>query len=248
MSTDTVLYKRSYVFSFVIRLCHWLRAFAIFGLVITGFYIAWPFLVAPNSTNVLEQGWIRLAHEVLGFILIAVTLIRLYLFFFSHSNVERRSIQDIISPKSWVKQIKAYFWMGNAPHRGAYGPLQLMVYAGISIAAIFMCVTGLTLYANVYHLGIGGMMWEPAQWVAYAMGGLDEVRKWHHYITWAFIIFVLIHVYMVIWTGIRFRNGSADAIMSGYDYHAVNVKKADKGNHPVQHHAHHNSHSKNKGH
>ena len=92
------------------------------------------------------------------------------------------------------------------------------------------------------------MMWEPAQWVAYAMGGLDEVRKWHHYITWAFIIFVLIHVYMVIWTGIRFRNGSADAIMSGYDYHAVNVKKTDNGNHPVQHHAHQNSHSKNKGH
>ena len=248
MSTDTVLYKRSYVFSFVIRLCHWLRAFAVFGLVVTGFYIAWPFLVAPDSTNVLEQGWIRLAHEVLGFILIAVTLIRVYLFFFSRSNVERRSIQDIISPKSWVKQIKAYFWMGNAPHHGAYGPLQLMVYAGISIAAIFMCVTGLTLYANVYHLGIGGMMWEPAQWVAYAMGGLDEVRKWHHYITWAFIIFVLIHVYMVIWTGIRFRNGSADAIMSGYDYHPVNVKKADNGNHPVQHHAHHDNHSKNKGH
>ncbi|PSX38411.1 Ni/Fe-hydrogenase, b-type cytochrome subunit, partial [Photobacterium angustum] len=65
-----------------------------------------------------------------------------------------------------------------------------------------------------------------------------NVREWHHIVTWAFIVFVLIHVYMVIWTGIRFRNGSADAIMSGFDYHPVHIEDKNKGNHPVHHHTH----------
>lgn len=81
---------------------------AITALVVTGFYIAWPFLVAPDSTNVLVNGWIRFAHEVFGFALVAITMARVYLFFFSRSNVERRSISDALSTKSWIQQIKAY--------------------------------------------------------------------------------------------------------------------------------------------
>lgn len=228
MANDTVLYKRSYMFSFLIRVCHWLRALSIVGLVITGFYIAWPFLVRPESTNVLQQGWIRFAHEILGFLLLAITAVRFYLFFFSQkSKAERMSFKDAFSIKSWIQQFKAYFFVGLPPHRGAYGPLQLVAYAGISVVAVFMCITGLTLYANVYHQGIGGMLWPMAEWVTYIMGGLAEVRQWHHIMTWAFIIFVLGHVYMVIWTGIRFRTGSADAIMSGYAYHPVHVKPED---------------------
>ncbi|MDP2569530.1 cytochrome b/b6 domain-containing protein [Photobacterium damselae subsp. piscicida] len=80
MANDTVLYKQSYMFSFLIRVCHWLRALSIVGLVITGFYIAWPFLVRPESTNVLQQGWIRFAHEIFGFLLLAITAVRFYLF------------------------------------------------------------------------------------------------------------------------------------------------------------------------
>ncbi|WP_025820304.1 Ni/Fe-hydrogenase, b-type cytochrome subunit [Shewanella marina] len=219
MTKETMLYTRDLIFSAIIRVCHWLRALSIVALVITGFYIAWPFLVAPQSSDVLVQGWIRMAHEIFGFILVAVTLARAYLFFFSKNNIERRSIKDVISPKAWFTQLKAYLWMGKAPHSGAYGPLQFVTYMGISVAAFFMCVTGLVLYANVYHLGLGGLLWEPSAWITQMMGGLAVVRLWHHYITWVFIIFVLIHVYMAVWMGIRFKHNSVDSIVSGYDYH-----------------------------
>ncbi|MGF1724865.1 Ni/Fe-hydrogenase, b-type cytochrome subunit [Photobacterium nomapromontoriensis] len=227
MSTKEVLYKRERVFSVVIRVCHWLRALAITALAITGFYIAWPFLVAPESTNVLVNGWIRFAHEVFGFLLVAITMARVYLFFFSRSNVERRSVKDIVSTKSWVKQIKAYLWMGKPPHQGAYGPLQLAVYASISMLAIFMCVTGLMLYDNVYHGGLAAMLLPVTDYLTQLMGGLANVRLWHHYVTWVFIVFVLSHIYLVIWTGIRFRNGTADSILSGYDYTSVTKDHAE---------------------
>ncbi|GHA52753.1 Ni/Fe-hydrogenase, b-type cytochrome subunit [Photobacterium aphoticum] len=227
MSSEAVLYKRERVFSVVIRVCHWLRALAITALVITGFYISWPFLVAPESSDVLVNGWIRFAHEVFGFMLVAITMARVYLFFFSRSNVERRSINDALSTKSWLQQIKAYLWMGKPPHHGAYGPLQLVVYAGISTLAIFMCVTGLMLYDNVYHGGLAAMLLPVTDQLTQWMGGLANVRLWHHYVTWAFIIFVFIHIYMVVWTGIRFRNGSADSILSGYDYQSVRKDDAE---------------------
>ena len=216
--SDQTVYARLHIFSGIIRVCHWLRALSILALVITGFYIAWPFLVAPQSSDVLVQGWIRMAHEIFGFILIAVTVSRVYLFFFSKDNIERRSFADVSSLKAWKGQLKAYLWMGHNPHAGAYGPLQFMVYFGITLAAIFMCVTGLVLYANVYHQGLGGTLWQPAMLITEWMGGLAVVRLWHHYVTWAFIIFVVIHVYMAVWTGIRFKHNSVDSIVSGYNY------------------------------
>ncbi|MBW8184928.1 Ni/Fe-hydrogenase, b-type cytochrome subunit [Shewanella nanhaiensis] len=217
--SHSATHTRTLIFSPAIRIFHWFRALSILILVITGFYISWPFLVAPESNDVQVQSYIRFAHLVFGFLLTAVTLVRFYLFFFGKSDIERRSIQDVLSVKSWLVQLRSYLWSGHLHKAGVYGPLQFVTYAAISFAALFICITGLVLYANVYHLGMGGMMWEPAAWITAQMGGLAEVRIWHHYLTWVFIIFTVIHVYMAVWSGIRFKHNSVDSIVSGYDYH-----------------------------
>ncbi|CAM3953296.1 Ni/Fe-hydrogenase, b-type cytochrome subunit [Shewanella aquimarina] len=219
MATTNVPYERAFIFSAAIRIFHWLRALSILVLVITGFYIAWPFLVAPSNSDVLVQGWVRFAHLIFGFVLCAITLARAYLFFFSKSDIERRSFKDVTSVNSWIVQLKSYLWMGHLDKKGVYGPLQFVTYFAVSVIAALICITGLALYANVYHLGLGGMLADMAAWLTGAMGGLAQVRIWHHYFTWVFIIFVVIHVYMAVWTGIRFKHNSVDSIVSGYDYH-----------------------------
>ncbi|MEZ9820642.1 Ni/Fe-hydrogenase, b-type cytochrome subunit [Shewanella sp. 10N.286.45.A1] len=219
MATQSAPYQRELVFGAAIRIFHWLRALAILILVITGFYISWPFLVAPESSDVLVQGYIRAAHQIFGFLLVSITLVRAYLFFFGKSDIERRSFKDVLSPKSWITQLKSYLWMGHLDKAGVYGPLQFVTYLAISVVAFLICVTGLVLYANVYHQGLGGMLGGMANWVTMMMGGLAPVRIWHHYFTWVFIIFVVIHVYMAVWSGIRFKHNSVDSIVSGYDYH-----------------------------
>lgn len=219
MATQSAPYQRELVFGAAIRIFHWLRALAILILVITGFYISWPFLVAPESSDVLVQGYIRAVHQIFGFLLVSITLVRAYLFFFGKSDIERRSFKDVLSPKSWITQLKSYLWMGHLDKAGVYGPLQFVTYLAISIVAFLICVTGLVLYANVYHQGLGGMLGGMANWVTMMMGGLAPVRIWHHYFTWVLIIFVVIHVYMAVWSGIRFKHNSVDSIVSGYDYH-----------------------------
>ncbi|MCH1919755.1 Ni/Fe-hydrogenase, b-type cytochrome subunit [Shewanella sp. A3A] len=219
MATATPAYERVKVFSAAIRIFHWLRALSIVILTASGFYISWPYLVGADTTDVLVQGWIRYAHLVCGFILCAVTLVRAYLYFFSKSDIERRSFQDVKNYRSWIIQLKSYFWIGGLEHKGVYGPLQYVTYLAVTLLAVFMCITGLTLYANVYHQGMGGALWGATSWVTEAFGGLAWVRILHHYVTWAFIIFLVIHIYMAVWMGIRFKHNAVDAIVSGYDYH-----------------------------
>lgn len=212
-------HTRERIFSPAIRVFHWLRALSILILVITGFYLAWPFLVAPESSDVLVQGWIRFAHIVCGFILTAVTIARAYLFFFSKDDIERRSYRDVFNINSWVDNIKAYLWQGHSVKEGVYGPLQCVTYLAITLVIVFICITGLIMHANVYHEGLGGLLWEPASWLTAQYGGLAMVRLIHHYLMWVFIIFLLVHVYMAVWSGIRFKHNSVDSIVSGYDYH-----------------------------
>ncbi|QSX32030.1 Ni/Fe-hydrogenase, b-type cytochrome subunit [Shewanella avicenniae] len=219
MAKAGVPFEQVKVFSAAIRIFHWLRALAITVLVATGFYISWPFVVGAASTDVLVQGWIRFSHLIFGFVLCAITLARAYLYFFSKSDIERRSMKDVMSVKSWITQLKSYLWMGKLHKAGVYGPLQYVTYLMVSVMAFLICISGLVLYANIYHEALGGSLWGIASWCTELLGGLAWVRIWHHYITWVFVIFVVIHVYMAVWTGIRFKHNSVDAIVSGYDYH-----------------------------
>ncbi|NKF49200.1 Ni/Fe-hydrogenase, b-type cytochrome subunit [Shewanella sp. WXL01] len=215
----TATHTRQLIFTPAIRIFHWLRALAILVLVLTGFYLSWPFLVAPATNDIQVQSYIRFAHVVFGFVLTAITIVRFYLFFFSRNDIERRSFKDVMSLNSWIVQLKSYIWMGHLNKAGIYGPLQFVTYVAISFVALFICITGLVLYANVYHEGLGGALWDVSAWFTAQMGGLANIRIWHHYLTWAFIVFVVIHVYMAVWSGIRFKHNSVDSIVSGYDYH-----------------------------
>ncbi len=211
---------REFAFTPLIRIFHWLRFLAIMILLISGFYIAWPFLMDPKSTDVLIQGWMRFSHLIFGFIFSCITISRNYLFLFSKDKSERRSLLDALSIDRWRSQIKAYVFLGKPDEKsGLYGPLQLVTYASFYSCSLIMVLTGLALYSRVYHEGLGQLLYAPASWLTYICGGLANVRNIHHWFTWVFIVFLIVHVYMVIWTGIRFKKAAVDAIISGYDYH-----------------------------
>ena len=76
-----------FVYSSGNRILHWIRALVITGLIITGFYIADPFLTSEGSTDkLLYAAWTKW-HLILGFILISSGILRIYLFFFGKDKV-----------------------------------------------------------------------------------------------------------------------------------------------------------------
>jgi Ni/Fe-hydrogenase 1 B-type cytochrome subunit len=217
-----------FVYSSSNRILHWIRALVITGLVITGFYIAEPFLSPEGSTEKLLFGEWAKWHYIFGFILISAGLLRIYLFFFGKDRAgELRSLKDVFSIKSWIVQLKSYFFVGELQKKGIYGPLQFMTYFAITVLVIVASVTGLVLYVHVYHQGIGGWLYEPMRAVEAWMGGLATVRLIHHITMWGYLIFIPIHIYLVIWSAIRFKHGALDVMFTGYDYHLKKEEMKD---------------------
>ncbi len=216
----------AFVYSSANRILHWIRAVVITGLAVTGFYIARPFLSAGGSSDRLVYAeWVSW-HTAMGFVLIAAGILRIYLFFFGKdSRSELRSLEDELSARSWVTQLKSYFFIGELKKKGMYGPLQFLSYSLIMLFVVLASLTGLVLYVHLYHQGLGGMLYGPMRVVESWMGGLATVRLIHHITMWGFLIFIPIHIYMVIWSAIRFRHSAVDIMFTGYDYHLK--KRAD---------------------
>lgn len=210
----------SFVYSSTNRLLHWIRAVVITGLAITGFYIASPFLSSGESSDQLIYGeWVSW-HVILGFILLSAGILRIFLFFFGKdSRSELRSLKDEFSLKSWILQLKSYFFIGELQKKGLYGPLQFLAYTVIMLLVVVSSLSGLILYVHIYHQGLAGLLYEPMRVVEVWMGGLATVRLIHHITMWGFLIFIPIHVYMVIWSAIRFKHAALDVMFTGYDYH-----------------------------
>lgn len=207
-----------YEFSLGLRLAHWIRAISIVILVFTGFYISYVFQYPVEKT--LVQNLYRFAHEIFGFIFIACILFKIYLFFTDKtSKIERASVKDLSNKQIWLEQIKFYLCIGNHPHlKGAYNPIQFVTYFVLYVVFVGLILTGLILYMHNYHNGLGGLLMTFLSPVEYMFGGLAEVRVWHKLFTWFVIIFVPIHIYIVVLNSIKNKDGSTDAIVSGYKY------------------------------
>ena len=215
--------KLEYEFSAGLRRTHWIRAFAIFILTVTGFYLAYV-VVVPSASDepvLFLNAKFRMWHEIVGFVLIAVTIYKTYLFFADGmSRNERVSFFDFISPKIWIKQIKYYLFMGEHPHlKGVYNPLQFIAYIGLYVMVVLICLTGLVLYVHTYQGGgLGLFLYDYMMPIEKMMGGLAMVREIHHILTWGIVIFIPVHVYMAAFNSIKGKEGSMDAIVSGYKF------------------------------
>jgi Ni/Fe-hydrogenase 1 B-type cytochrome subunit len=206
------------------RWVHWLRFVSIIALSVTGFYIAYVF-VSPEISNepvLFLQAKMRMWHEIFGFLLIAVTLIKIYLFFFDRSRVQKLEIvsfKDVLSLKVWIAQIKYYLFLGEHPKlHGVYNPLQFATYAFFYIVLVLLCLTGLILYVHVYHEGLGGLLYPIMRPFEALFGGLANVRIIHHIGMWVIFLFVPVHVYMVIFNSIKGKEGALDAVVSGLKF------------------------------
>lgn len=211
-----------YEYSIGYRLCHWIRFVCIVVLIISGFYIAYVFQspeISASPTNFMNAKW-RFVHVVFGFLLIAVAIFKTYLFFTDKmSRKELVSVLDCFNIKVIIAQIKYYIFMGDHPKlRGVYNPLQFVSYFFFYMVLFVICLTGLILYAHVYHNGLGGLLYNPMMHFEVLLGGLARVREIHHICMWIIIVFVCIHVYMAVFNSVKGVDGCMDAIISGYKF------------------------------
>ena len=51
------------------------------------------------------------------------------------------------------------------------------------------------------------------------LGGSFRVHMWHHLFAWGFLVFAILHVYIVLYDSVQFRNGLLTSMISGRKFY-----------------------------
>lgn len=219
-----------HVFGTFVRVSHWIRNALLIWLVLSGLYIANPFLArsltsdtAYNFVMAQVRGW----HVAAGWLLLAFTLVRIYQFLFVTREgklglgAELRMAPVLFNMKAWRQQL-AYYFLARKEHPDElpysnYGPLQYLTYTLLYAGLLVISVTGILLAAPYVQSGSladwGLNLLKPIEvW----MGGIAQVRIVHHVTMWFFVLFSLIHIYMAVWNSNRSGNLLVESIISGF--------------------------------
>lgn len=204
-----------------IRINHWAMALAIFVLIGTGFLIAYPVTVPGGETwQKFSVGYIRFVHILFGVFLALLLVWRVYLAFFSTFKADWKDLLAFTNIPNTIQQIKFYLLIEKKgpPHTGLYGPMQSMAYLGLFGMVFLIVVTGLILMGAGYSTGLTSWFYAILRPVEGLLGGLATVRYIHHVLTWGFVLFIVVHVYMAFWYDAVLKEGTLSSMVSGFMY------------------------------
>jgi Ni/Fe-hydrogenase 1 B-type cytochrome subunit len=207
-----------YVWQLPVRIFHWVTAACIAVLFLTGLYMAFPILTTPGEPfDHFLMARVRQIHFIAAFVWLCVFALRMYWFFAGNSFA--RSGMPYFWRRSWWRDVahEAVTYVLVRPSRApriGHNALAGLSYTIFPVALGFaQILTGLALYSEANPSGIWGRL---TGWVIPLMGGSFRVHMWHHLFAWAFLWFVMLHVYIVIYDSIRDRNSLVESMITGY--------------------------------
>jgi Ni/Fe-hydrogenase b-type cytochrome subunit len=196
---------------------HWIAAACIVVLVVTGFYIGKPyFYTSGSASDQFLMGRFRFAHFTAAGVLVATGILRAY-WLFAGNKFERWKALFPIRKGDWVNMFKvarAYLFIRQeeAPQYLGHNPLQQMSYTGIYVLATIQVATGFYLFGLANP---SGFFFATFGWVGSLAGGAQIVRFVHHMVTWLWLMFIPIHVYLAVRSDVLHRESTISSIISG---------------------------------
>jgi Ni/Fe-hydrogenase 1 B-type cytochrome subunit len=213
-------YGRKYVWQLPVRLSHWINVFSLVVLFLTGLYITFPLLApAGEPSQHFVMGRIRQIHFVAGQVFLASFLWRVY-WFWMGNNYARSGFPFVWRAEWWrdlVRQALAYLHLQRGHvhlgHNALAGLLYTIFVIGLGWGQIF---TGFALYSESNP---GGFWDRLVGWIIPLLGGSFRVHMWHHLFAWGFLVFAVLHVYVILFDSHQYRNGLLSSIVSGFKFY-----------------------------
>jgi Ni/Fe-hydrogenase 1 B-type cytochrome subunit len=221
----TVTFRRAYIWQLPVRFFHWINGFAITFLIITGFLIANPpaIMTAKEASGQFWMGLIRQVHFISAYAMVAVMFMRVYWAFAGNRFANwrqfvpfdkkgREKMWHVIKYDIFLFNEKEYKFT-NIPigHNAVAAASYLVMF----ILAVVMVFTGFALYAPT-------STWFFPKFFAWATSLIttDEflIRRIHHIVMWAFILFIAVHFYLVLFHDWLEGRGESSAMVSGYKF------------------------------
>lgn len=208
-----------YVYEAPVRLWHWINAFAILVLGVTGYFIgaAVPTMPGEASDNFLF-GYIRFAHFSAGYILAVGFLLRIYWAFAGNPHAKQIFIVPVWRKSFWQEVVHEVLWYAfivKKPKKYVgHNPLaQLAMFFMYTLTTAFMIVTGFALYSE--GAGIDSWQHKVFGWVFAIWPNSQDVHTWHHLGLWVLVVFAIIHIYAAIREDIMSRQSIISSMISG---------------------------------
>ena len=217
--------REVYVWQLPVRFFHWINAAAIVVLCITGYIIGDPPAIQSNAEAIHSYwfGYVRLTHLAVGMIFVVNLLFRLYWAFAGNrfarwnnfvplTRAQWRSIFKTLRVDILLLTDKPVYDIGH-------NSLAATTYLGLFILSIIQATTGFMMM----FVTTNNIMEPVTTWGLQHFGGFFIVRQIHHILMWAFILFMIIHVYLVFYHDYIERNGIASSMIGGWKFIRADV-------------------------
>jgi Ni/Fe-hydrogenase 1 B-type cytochrome subunit len=169
------------------RILHWIIMVSIILLALTGFYIHAPFI--SNGVGFL-MAMMRGVHFAAAGILAIAFIVRVIWMLVGPRCDWKNFIVGFRDMLLLPKVLLHYAHIAKKPVIvKKYNPLQMLAYCFAYILVLFQIITG---FALQYPDGI-------LRPITYSVfGNVVNLRVAHYIVSWVFVIFIMIHVYMAI--------------------------------------------------
>jgi Ni/Fe-hydrogenase 1 B-type cytochrome subunit len=228
MKSRSIPLREVYVWELPVRMYHWVNMFCIIALCITGYVIGNPpaFMKATEASLNYWFGTVRFTHFVAAFVFFFNFIYRLYWGFAGNefarwSNFiplkrsQRKEIIDVI--KVDMLQVKNERGFDSIGHNS----LASFIYFFTFLLFLMQCLTGFGMYAAMSKSLLPHLF----SWIVPLMGGDMHVRQLHHVLMWGFILFAMVHVYLVFYHDYIERRGVTSSMIGGWKFVEEDIAK-----------------------
>lgn len=224
-------YQKMYVWELPVRIFHWLNAVAILVLIVTGYVIGAPQKIF-DASEPYQQYWfgiVRFTHFAAAYIFFFNYLFRIYWGFVGNKYAHWSEFIPLTREKLvefWevlkvdILQIQTHRKLAEG-HNSMAG----LTYFVAFLIFLFQAATGFALYSGMSDSFIPGLF----AWMVPLMGGDAWVRQWHHMAMWFFILFTIMHVYLVFYHDWVEGSGETSSMISGWKFRKPHeIRKSDE--------------------
>ena len=219
-SAQPIPYRRVYVWEFPVRLYHWVNAACVVALGVTGYLIGNPLAISYSSEAYQQYwfGWVRFIHFVTAFVFFFNFLVRIswgfvgndfarWTNFIPFKKAQYREMVEVLKVDVLQTKIRGLISLGHNALAGLIYFLSFLVF-------LFQAITGFALYSSMSDSFFPRLF----AWIVPLMGGDNPVRQWHHVFMWFFVVFVIIHVYLVFYHDYVEGRGTTSSMVGGYKF------------------------------
>jgi len=213
-------YRRIYVWELPVRAFHWLNALAIVTLGVTGLLIGKPFSVSYTQEASFQYwfGTVRFIHFTAGYVFLFNMIFRTYWGFVGNryarwdtfiptTKAAFQEIVEVLKIDILQTRVKGLIHIGHNRLAG-------LIYFVTTFIFFFQALTGFALYGPMSRSILGKL----AAWVVPLMGSEMVVRQWHHAMLWFYVLFTLVHVYLVFYHDYVEGRGTTSSMVGGWKF------------------------------